>query len=271
MKRYHFTRRITTAACLLLLAFATACKPEPGPEKPSGVLTLTFEHLADSLPLRFNTMAYTNVSGNPYEVTEVMYFISDIRLYHSDGRIIRVSDWENIHYIDSNIPSTLTFSAGSGLPYGRYDSLTFTFGLSEEINTSYAFVNPPEVNMAWPEVLGGGYHYLMLNGWWRDTVGIRKPYNFHLGIGQIYENNSGQVADITGFIHNHFDVTPSGSSFTVPSEGNVSLIVSMHIQSWFDTPLNFDFNVWGGAIMQNQDAMYIGAVNGRDAFSIRQE
>jgi len=111
----------------------------------------------------------------------------------------------------------------------------------------------------------------MLNGWWRDNAGIRKPYNFHLGIGQIYANNSGQVSDITGFIHNHFDVTPSGSPFTLPAEGTVSLIVSMHIQSWFDTPLNFDFNAWGGAIMQNQDAMYIGAVNGRDAFSIRQE
>jgi hypothetical protein len=36
------------------------------------------------------------------------------------------------------------------------------------------FVNPPEVNMAWPEVLGGGYHYLML------TVG-----------GQIFRESEG--------------------------------------------------------------------------------
>ena len=36
------------------------------------------------------------------------------------------------------------------------------------------FVNPPEVNMMWPDVLGGGYHYLMLNGKWKTPENNEK-------------------------------------------------------------------------------------------------
>lgn len=255
---------------VLLLVFSlTACTEKESPAPENG-LKIIFSHLAEDEPLITNQMIYENAAGNPYEVTEIMYFISDLTLYHNDGRIIKPSEWEGIHYTDTNIPSTLEWIAGKNIPSGLYDSLTFTFGLCEEQNQSFMFVNPPEVNMAWPEVLGGGYHYLMLNGWWTDLQEVRRPFNFHLGIGQIYENNSGQVSDITGFVHNHFTVNPTGGPFSIANEGITELTLTMHIKSWFETPFIYDHNQWGGAIMQIQEAMYIGSMNGRDAFSIKQ-
>ena len=122
--------------------------------------------------------------------------------------------------------------------------------------------------MAWPEVLGGGYHYLMLNGWWKDTLDLRRPFNFHLGIGQNYENNSGQVHDITGFVDNSFAVTPSGNGFEVESGKITQIKLVMNIESWFKSPIIYDHNQWGGAIMQNQEAMHIGCLNGYDVFSL---
>lgn len=257
---------------LLLLVFTfsfffSGCSDEK--EKPAdAMLEFDFQHLVNSLPVVTDSLMYVNAAGNPFEVTEVMYFISDVKLYRSDGVVVDPASWDNIFYIDSNIPSSLHQVIGHAVSPGNYDSLTFVLGISEAQNQSFMYVNPPEVNMAWPEILGGGYHYLMLNGWWKDLSGVRRPYNFHLGIGQIYANNSGQVADITGFVHNAFRVNPGGGPFAIESGKTTTAILSMHIESWFDTPEVFDFNYFGGAIMQNQEAMHMGCLNGADVFRL---
>jgi len=260
----------TSVLILTLLTILSGCREEE--EKPAATtLKIKFSHSVNGNTLITDSPVYTNTAGNDYEVTEIMYFISDLKLYHQDGRIIEPATWDDIHYIDTNIPETLEWLAGNEIPAGAYDSLTFTFGIAAEKNQSFMFVNPPEVNMSWPEVLGGGYHYLMINGWWIDAQGARMPYNFHLGIGQIYENNSGQVADITGFVQNAFTVNPGRNSFTIEEGKTNTAELTMEVNSWFDTPIIFDFNYYGGAIMQNQEAMHIGCLNGADAFSISWE
>lgn len=266
MKRNYLFYR----AALLLMPFLLIACNGKNDEQPVNELKIVFKHDVKDAPLVTGQLIYENAAGNPYEVKEIMYFISDLVLHHSDGRKISLKEEENIHYCDTKLPETLEWTALESLPEGTYDSLTFTFGLSEEHNKSFIFVNPPEVNMAWPEVLGGGYHYMMLNGWWVDNQAVKKPFNFHLGIGQIYKNNSGDVKDIIGFIHNHFTVKPSGGPFTVKASGTNELILTMHVDSWFDTPYIYNHNQWGGAIMQNQEAMHTGCMNGRDAFSIKQ-
>lgn len=256
-----------TSMILLALLATTGCR-ENGEEKVKTGLSLDFSHVVGNSGVVFNAMNYTNAAGNPYEVTEIMYFISDLKLYHQDGRVISFSEWEDIHYVDTNYPGTLSWKTESDIPEGRYDSIRFTFGISSAKNQSFMFVNPPEVNMAWPEVLGGGYHYLMLNGWWNNSEGVRSPFNFHLGIGQIYENNSGNVNDITGFIDNSFGVTPAGDSFTIVKASENKLTLVMDVNSWFDSPEVFDLDYFGGAIMQNQEAMQLGCRNGADAFRL---
>jgi len=255
---------------LFLAIFLNSCDDkEQTPENT--IVKIQFRHSVDGGPLEFNKMIYTNTAGNNYEISEIMYFISDLRLYKHDGSIVTTDGWDNIHYVDLTLPETLEWITGNKIPAGVYDSLTFTFGLSAENNQSFMFVNPPEVNMAWPEVLGGGYHYMMMNGWWKDLAGTRKPFNFHLGIGQIYANNSGDPDDITGFVHNAFTVKPEGGAFTVTKGRTHTGILVMNIESWFDTPLVYDHNHFGGAIMQNQEAMHTVCQNGADVFSLTWE
>ena len=55
--------------------------------------------------------------------------------------------------------------------------------------------------MFWPEMLGGGYHYMKMNMIWSDTSALN-PFNMHLGIGQIYSSLEPNVDSITGFVPN---------------------------------------------------------------------
>ena len=41
----------------------------------------------------------------------------------------------------------------------------------------------------------------------------------------------------------------------------------MNIDSWFKTPHDFDFNYWGGFIMEIQPAMQMAKENGYDVFT----
>jgi len=266
------TRKLLSPVFLLLLLFIgfSGCREkEKIPQATS--FKIQFLHHVDGNTLVPDSMIYTNAAGNNYEVTDVMYFISDLCLYQSNGTVIRPASWDDIHYVDIHNPGSLEWLVSNDAPSGNYDSITFIFGISEAKNQSFMFVNPPEVNMAWPEVLGGGYHYLMLNGWWKDTQAVRRSFNFHLGIGQIYANNSGQAADITGFIHNAFTVNPDSGSFTITQGKTITAYLTMNIESWFETPIIYDHNFWGGAIMQNQEAMHAGCLNGKDVFSLRWE
>lgn len=252
---------------MLILVFFQACKKEKRPEE-TGRIKLEFKHRVDSAGLQLNTMIYRNAAGNDFEISGVKYFISDLTLYKQGGEQQRIEDYTAIHYVDIGLPNTLSWEVYDPVKEGSYDSLSFIFGLTEARNVSFMFVNPPEVNMFWPEVLGGGYHYMMLDGKWRNASDVISSFNFHLGIGQIYAGNTTNTDSITGFVQNYFRVHLPGSSFTV-KKGSITVIsLSMDIGSWFETPLVFDFNQWGGAIMQNQDAMNTARENGRDVFSI---
>jgi hypothetical protein len=210
-----------------------------------------------------DTLAYMNAAGNPYLVNEIQYFITDVTLHRSGESPVVINQWDDMHYFDTDIPTTLTWDVPDNIPAGSYDYISFTFGIPADKNHSFMFVNPPERDMFWPDFLGGGYHYLKLNGKWQDTLGAINPFDFHLGIGQVYDGDS-----ITGFVQNYFDVTLPNSSFTLAENGHCEIQVIMNVESWFETPHVYDHNYWGGAIMQNQAAMQMVKENGVDVFTV---
>jgi len=255
---------------VIFLCLASACKRGSGPvpETPSGTIQFSIEHRVDGALLELNDLVYTNAAGNEYLVSDLMYFISDITLYRNNGTHIVIGAQKDIFYIDERIPTTKTIQFADKIPAGTYDSITFIFGISEVKNKSFIFVNPPEVLMGWPEVLGGGYHYMMMNGKWKDTNEDIQPFNFHLGIGQLYKGNTYNVDSIYAFVHNCFTVHLPGSSFKLADKELLGFRLTMNIGKWFETPHVYDFNYWGGAIMQNQAALQVAKENGWDVFSI---
>jgi len=251
------------------LTLHLSCKNnDPVDEKTTGHISFSFTHLLDGLPLQKDAMKYLNAAGNQYEVNQVMYFISDVTLHKSDGTKKMIGDWTDIHYVDIDIPSTLKWDVYDDIFSGGYDSVSFIFGITDVKNKSFMYVNPPEVNMMWPDILGGGYHYMMINGSWTDNSNTVKSFAFHLGIGQLYKSNVIEVDSIYAFVQNYFSVKLPNSAFTIEENKTRNIEIIMNIDSWFDTPHIYDHNYWGGAIMQNQEAMQMVKENGFDVFTV---
>ena len=248
--------------CLLLMLFS--CNDKIDNSKQSR-LKFVFEHHVDNSPIILNTQRYINAAGNSYILQEIKYFISSICLYRNDGAKTIITQNDGIHYVDVSLDNTLIYDIFQNITEGVYDSISFIFGLDEMNNQSYRFRNPPESNMAWSQVLGGGYHYLMLNGWFYrgDTTAI--PLNIHLGRGQIYQGATMDTDSIIGFVDNYFHVNLP-KTFLIRDNETTTINIVMDINKWFDEPFIYDFNTYGSHIMQNQTAMQAIKSNGYNVF-----
>jgi len=257
-------RYFSVLSIAMTLVFAACHKEKPPVPEPvaneHGHIIFSFVHKVDGQNAIYDSMMYVNAAGNPYLVTDVQYFISDITLHKSDGSNKMITS-KSIYYIDTKIPSTLSWSVADEIPIGSYNSISFTFGIDSAKNVSYIFPNPPESNMEWPIPLGGGYHMMKLNGKYKDLSNIEQNFNAHIGIGM--DTTGGN----TSFVQNYFSTTLPSSSFTIAKDDIRQIPIIMNIDSWFKTPTNFDFNVYGQNIMQNQTAMHIIVQNGFDVFT----
>lgn len=256
-------RNINQTGLLLILALSLLLASSCRKEEESARVSFAIHFQVGTAPLIMDSLTYQNLAGNHYEVNEIQYFISEVKLW-KDGTGYEITEDSAIHYVDSDISSTMNWSPAKEFPSGVYDSITFLFGLSKEKNISGLFVNPPERDMFWPDIMGGGYHYMKMNGKWLNTSGITEAFNLHLGIGMAMDSTG-----IEQFIHNCFPVSLALPSCTIQKSNSLNrFILTMDINSWFESPYTWDWNLTGGQIMQNQEAMATAALNGHDAFSI---
>ncbi len=249
---------------MLLMATALiSCKKPAG----YGDLSVNIGYSVNGEPLVTDSLCYHNEVGNAFMITEIQWFISKmelqdergewIALQHREAESLISSPTDKIFYIDTNIPESQTLQMAS-IPIGHYKALRFTFGLDENDNVSGLFSDAPEAEMFWPEPLGGGYHYMKLNGRFLDANGALVPLNVHLGIGQ--------NADHTEFYQNYFTVElPLDLTITENVENQFNLC--MVVDNWFRNPNLYDFNIFGSAIMQNQVAQQALKENGQNVFT----
>lgn len=250
---------------LSLLFILSGCDDD---EKIPGKLVLAFNHVIEGEPVVYNQLQYVNAAGNHYEVKEVQWFISDVSLVTESGKNIPLQEDGFAHYIDTNIPGTENWVLPDEIPRGKYTAIRFTFGLKGEKNTPGHFPDLPESNMIWPFALGGengGYHYMKLNGFWINPQEQRTPFNFHIGVGQLYNSNN----EVTEFVQNWFEVSLP-VSFQIDNGETQEIEILMHVDRWFSNPHMYDHNTYGGMIMKNQEAMGKIKDNGIDVFSLKE-
>ncbi len=250
---------------ILLLALAAVACTKQG-ERAYVDLNIGYEVNGEVLVT--DTLCYTNEAGNPFLITEIQWFLSNIQLLDEKGEwhILRQREaqdsiaelTEHIFYIDTDIPESQVLH-GKEIPVGHYTALRFIFGLDETDNETGLFSDPPESDMFWPDMLGGGYHYMKLNGKFAGGEGRLKPLAIHLGIGQ----NEG----CTEFYQNYF-IVELPIDFAVVANVENQLDLTMVIDNWFRHPNTIDFNEIGSHIMQNQAAQRLLNGNGSDVFRI---
>lgn len=257
-----------------------------------GKIQLSVFYEVEGQELITDSLMYFNEAGNNYLITEIQWFISDVKLETADGTEMSFAGSEdNIFYLDTDLPETKLIES-ENIAENRFSKIIFTFGFDEANNISNRFTNPPESFMFWPEYLGGGYHYMKLNGKWVNEDNLLEPFNFHLGIGQEYNEENKitdsifrfgkssnyshcegytpllNLKDVTEFIHNYF-IVEIPVDFEVNQDEITELELVMQVEKWFKEPNVYDHNYWGGAIMQNQNAMAAACENGKNVFIIR--
>ena len=249
---------------MLLAVLAVACTKR----NDQAEIDLNVNYEINGNPLITDTLCYTNEAGNLFLITEIQWFLSDIQLLDQNGNWHTfkqreamdsiAEQTEHIYYIDTDIPESQTLH-GKKIPTGHYTALRFTFGLDEYDNYTGLFNDPPESDMFWPDVLGGGYHYMKLNGKFAGSPGRLQPVAIHLGIGQ--------NEDCTEFYQNYF-IVELPLDFDVKANSDNRLNLTMVIDNWFRNPHVIDFNELGSSIMQNQNAQRLLSGNGKDVFKI---
>jgi len=203
-------------------------------------LNINFKHYVDGLELVVNEMIYTNPSNVNYSIQTLRYLISDIIIHSNNGDKVLLDE---VHFIDISIDSTLTLSIPQ-IHYQNYTSISFTMGLDSVKNITNLFLNENFFpSFVWPEFLGGGYHYMQLEG---DFNSVFNGYTTHTGATNGIDFSFSKVFPIV-------DIT--------------NININMEITNWYKNPETLDLTTDG--IMGNIDNQIILQANGiEDVFSI---
>lgn len=213
-------------------------------EKNAATADLLISYAVNGQPFYFDSLMYVNSAGNQYEVNRLEYYISSIALHTPGGQIV---EFDSVFYINADDSRAIELV---NVPEGRYSRITFNVGVDSVHNISYQLPNTPEnINMAWPDMMGGGYHFMKFEGHYLVS-GIPNGYAVHLG------RNKHLVACI---VSKTFDISPGHNLFNL----------EMDIGQWFRDPYDYNLDTDGNYTMSNDSAMSKIASNGTDVFTLK--
>ncbi len=241
MKRY-----LWAAAILLVAGCSKDNDEQPVPNGPTAGATAKVQFTVDGTDLMFDTIRYANAAGNPYSVSRLQFYLSGFVFEASDGSTYRPDD---VFYVDARVSSTYSLSFPD-FPFGTYTRVTCYVGLDSVHNQTGSLPATVEnENMAWPEPMGGGYHFMKLEGNFTDQ-GSTYGFAMHMGMNGFYATCQ--------MVH----------TFSV-SASNQVMVMEMNINEWFVNPYIYDFNTDGNYSMGNMTAMGKLSANGADVFTIK--
>ena len=270
-----------SAGVLLVVAFcvtASGCSvDDDAPMGPaSGSVAVNFDHAVGIIPLQLGVFDYTNAAGNNYSVEHLEYFVSDIRLHNANGTTFGVDD---VHYRSADDNTTRGYTV-PGVPNGTYTAVTFVFGLNANWNVSNGLpASTPAGGLEWPACWGGGYHYMELEGKYKESgSGTEYPYRTHTGRRKLIQGgplncDTAALGGPDAVSHHHFFEVKLTlpSAFAVDGD-NWSVNVVMDINGWYEDPqvdLEVLFPQGNGGIMTDLNTQQLLKENGPGCFSIQ--
>lgn len=228
---------------LAVCCFLLACG---GSDDAQGEVTIYFNHTVAGADLKHEDILYTNAAGNEYGVTRLEYIVSDIALESVGGKRVELAEF---HYRNAFVSATRSVAAK--VPGGEYAVLRFTFGIDGAKNETGALPSVDHFNnMAWPAPMGGGYHYMRMEGLFRTADG-EGAFLTHTG--------PADGEDFSFAVSLPLSLTVSGDEWAIA--------VVMDLNEWYDAPSLYDFDDRGG-IMGNADAQLTLQGNGTTVFSL---
>ncbi len=234
---------------IILSSSISSCKKDDNKPPKEFTSYLRFNHEVDGLSVEYDTLKYTNAYGNIFSIETIRYFISNIEFAKADGETIAIDE---VIYVDPREPGYDLKKYDTEFPNGTYTELRFTFGLDSDMNKTGAFPDFPETAMEWPIPMGGGYHYMKLEGKYLHEKSYNH-FNFHTGP---LDGNQ-----------NYFQVAVPMDLAIEDKTFDVSL--TMEIQNWFKNPNTFDLDAIFGGMMGDQEKQELVKANGHDVFKVK--
>jgi len=212
---------------------------------------------------QFNGLSYVNANGQTLSFTKLQYSISDIRFYLPNGDSIYVDgsyhlvDLEDANSLLYTLPDMTEFIEGKDFK-STFTGIGFNYGFDATDNTSGAYDDLNLASWGWPEMIGGGYHQLKMEGRYKNTNGDTISYQFHNGSAT---KNSAGI-----FEPNYKFIKFNDASFDL--SGPTTVEIKMNMANWFQNPNLWDLNVDFQTLMPNYDAQKRITQNANDVFSV---
>ncbi len=242
-------KRTWIIATILLLALSQSCKkddaaePSPTPSAPTPSVTLRIEPHIDGMDLRFDTMMYITPNDLAYSVSRADYYISRIVMHGANA-----TPNDTLHgpfHMASATPKE--FSLGA-LASGEYTGAELLLGLTPALNVTGGLPNTMDnINMAWPDPMGGGYHFIKFEGHFIND-GASAGFAIHIG-----NNMNLPQASMT-------------EPFTLDG-GSGTLALRFNLNELFRTPNDYDL-ANGNYSMGSMALMTELKENAADAFTL---
>ena len=221
-------------------------------------ITFSFSHNWDGIPVTnadFNSLQFTNANGETLSIERLRYLVSDIVFTTSTNEVLSLDDYNLVDVTNGN---NLSFSLTGLIPSGNYSNVSFTFGFNNEDNSeNYLDLNSASFNV--PDMLGGGYHYMQLDGKYIDNMSEESGYNYH-AIRAV--DNPGTNAT---FPQDTFFRVNLGA---VNISDDATFNIGMNIAEWFKNPNLWDLNQLDTVLMPNSTAQIMMFQNGQSVFSL---
>ncbi|GAA4889684.1 hypothetical protein GCM10023311_12210 [Flaviramulus aquimarinus] len=242
---------------LILLLLIVSCSDDNDDKVSQANITFNFNHNWDETPVTntdFNTIQFTNANGEQMSITKLRYLISNITFTSTNRERLVLAGYS---LVDLTNATNLSFTSLTNIPIGKYNNVSFTFGFNNDHNyNNYTDLNSASWNV--PEMLGGGYHYMQLEGKFIDNTSTETGYAYH-AIRAVDNSKTPLEFQDTFFEVNLGEVTITN---------NTVFNIEMNIAEWFKTPNTWNLNVLNNMLMPNFNAQVMMFENGQDVFSL---
>ena len=164
-KTYLLYENIKTTCTVIIVNLFTSCpKPE---EKIKDSVSIEFYNHVDGSPLIFDSTGYSQwFSTNSIKILiyyDLYYLVTDIKLSDNNGNTLKTLS--DLHFVSSDNENSNFIYLPEILKSGEYSNIEFVFGLNKDKNINNEYINENFHNqMFWPDFMGGGYHYMKLEG-----------------------------------------------------------------------------------------------------------
>jgi len=247
------------AIIVLSVVVFSSCVEDEIPGLQNTNVSLNFKHNWDGTEVtsaNFNTVQYLNAENDELSIEKLRYLISDVTFHKSNGETIVV---EGYNLVDVTDNENLSYVTPIQVPIGTYTNVSFTFGFDNIDNIDGAY---PDLNSAsWnvPMMLGGGYHFMQLEGKFINNVATEQGYQYHAIKAVDNTDPNNLVFQDTFFTVNLGEVIVHNNS---------SVDVNMNIAEWFKGPYQWKLNDWNSMLMPNFDAQVKMHDNGQNVFNL---